>query len=243
MKKLQEKMADVQKLNEQKTKEKEKEIVLEIEKKMDGREPKEKSSKKDKKGEKILTNEKEVQGKNKKDNEMNMKKDKKKSKNVDTKTSASARSDVECSVGCVGEWSLLEEEGGISLYTGKPGIECGVVVDASSYFDRYVYVDDMCVGWTVDIIPYTVLHVALILLCSFDRFFRFCLTLSHFLFFVLIYTVLLSSSLSLLLLFFISSLHRTALHCTLLNCCALHCTLLFIFELHILLTTWSSFPL
>jgi hypothetical protein len=39
-------------------------------------------------------------------------------------------------VGVPGEWSVLEEEGGVSLYTGKPGRECGVVVDASSYFDR-----------------------------------------------------------------------------------------------------------
>jgi hypothetical protein len=39
-------------------------------------------------------------------------------------------------VGAPGEWSVLEEEGGVSLYTGKPGRECGVVVDASSYFDR-----------------------------------------------------------------------------------------------------------
>lgn len=39
-------------------------------------------------------------------------------------------------VGAPGEWSVLEEEGGYSLYQGKPGCECGVVVDASSYFDR-----------------------------------------------------------------------------------------------------------
>ena len=35
-----------------------------------------------------------------------------------------------------GEWSILEEQGGITLYVGKPGIESGHVADASSYFDR-----------------------------------------------------------------------------------------------------------
>ena len=39
-------------------------------------------------------------------------------------------------VGASGDWTVLEEEGGVSLYTGRPGIECGIVVDASSYFDR-----------------------------------------------------------------------------------------------------------
>ena len=41
-------------------------------------------------------------------------------------------------IGGPGEWTVLEEEGGVSLYVGKPGSECGVAVDASSYFDRYV---------------------------------------------------------------------------------------------------------
>jgi hypothetical protein len=35
-----------------------------------------------------------------------------------------------------GEWSVLEEQGGVTLYVGKPGIESGHVADASSYFDR-----------------------------------------------------------------------------------------------------------
>lgn len=35
-----------------------------------------------------------------------------------------------------GEWNILEEQGGITLYVGKPGIESGHVADASSYFDR-----------------------------------------------------------------------------------------------------------
>ena len=39
-------------------------------------------------------------------------------------------------VGASGDWTVLEEEGGVSLYTGRPGIECGIVIDASSYFDR-----------------------------------------------------------------------------------------------------------
>lgn len=40
--------------------------------------------------------------------------------------------------GATGEWALLEREGTINLYSGKPGSECGVMVDASSYFDRFV---------------------------------------------------------------------------------------------------------
>jgi len=35
-----------------------------------------------------------------------------------------------------GEWKVLEEQGGVALYVGKPGIESGHVADASSYFDR-----------------------------------------------------------------------------------------------------------
>lgn len=125
-------MIDIQKLNLQKTEENKNEI----EKKLDGKDSKENISKKDKKAESILDG-KEMKGKNKQDKN-SAKKDSNKVKNVNTKSIASAGSDTGCSVGCVGEWSLLEEEGGISLYTGKPGIECGVAVDASSYFDRYV---------------------------------------------------------------------------------------------------------
>ena len=35
-----------------------------------------------------------------------------------------------------GEWTILKEQGGVTLYVGKPGIESGHVADASSYFDR-----------------------------------------------------------------------------------------------------------
>lgn len=35
---------------------------------------------------------------------------------------------------------VYEEQTGINLYSGKPGIECGHDVEASSYFDRYFYV-------------------------------------------------------------------------------------------------------
>lgn len=126
-------MIDIQKLNVQKTKENKNEIEM----KLDGKNSKENISKKDKKAESIPDG-KEMKGKNKQEDKNSAKKDNTKTKNVNTKSSASAGSDAGCSVGCVGEWSLLEEEGGISLYTGKPGIECGVAVDASSYFDRYV---------------------------------------------------------------------------------------------------------
>ena len=52
------------------------------------------------------------------------------------KNSKVSKSDDEVMIGGCGEWTVLEEEGGVSLYTGRPGIECGVMVDASSYFDR-----------------------------------------------------------------------------------------------------------
>lgn len=41
-------------------------------------------------------------------------------------------------LGWAGEWALSDSAGGISLFVGKPGPECGHMVDASSYFDRWV---------------------------------------------------------------------------------------------------------
>jgi hypothetical protein len=49
--------------------------------------------------------------------------------------------------GATGEWALLEREGTFNLYSGKPGSECGVLVDASSYFDRFVY---LCISASIN---------------------------------------------------------------------------------------------
>lgn len=35
-------------------------------------------------------------------------------------------------------WEAQETEGGVALYVGKPGAAAGHVVEASSYFDRFV---------------------------------------------------------------------------------------------------------
>ena len=72
----------------------------------------------------------------KKKDVINKKDGKKKKGNSATKVESDDKDAVQ--TGATGEWALLEREGTINLYSGKPGSECGVMVDASSYFDRFV---------------------------------------------------------------------------------------------------------
>ena len=79
---------------------------------------------------------------------INKKDGKKKKGSSQVKVETEDKGDAQ--TGATGEWALLEREGTFNLYSGKPGSECGVLVDASSYFDRFA---NLCMSASITALP------------------------------------------------------------------------------------------